>query len=88
MQVKRFNWVKRPSSWQFNQAWRAQRANMVSQMRAEADAASSAFASAQNNLSTGLASLAAQASITRAQAEINAVRNQFAAAASSINKLA
>jgi hypothetical protein len=88
MQVKRFNWVKRPSSWEFNQAWRAQRANMVSRMRDDADAASTAFASAQNSLSSGLASLAAQASITRAQKEINAVRSQFAAAASSINKLA
>ena len=88
MQVKRFNWVKRPSGWEFNQAWRAQRANMISRMRDEASAASAAFANAQNSLSTGLASLAAQASITRAQAEINAVRDQFTAAANSINKLA
>jgi hypothetical protein len=34
-----------------------------------------------------MASLAAQASIQRAEAEINAVRSQFSNAASSVNKL-
>ena len=85
MQVKRFSWVKRPSSWEYNQAWRAQRANMVQHFRDDANTAGTAFASAQNNLTTGLATLAAQASITRAQNEINAVRT---AALNTINLLA
>jgi hypothetical protein len=88
MQVKRFGWVNRPTSWQFNQAWRAQRASMVARFQDDANTAGSAFASAQNNLYTGLSTLAAQASITRAQNEINAVRNQFSAATNSINLLA
>ena len=85
MQVKRFGWVNRPSHWQYAQSWRAQRASMVQRFRDEADAAGTAFANAQNNLATGMATLAAQASITRAQNEINAVRT---AALNSINLLA
>ena len=88
MQIKRFGWVKRPSSWEYNQTWRAQRAGMVQRFQDEANSASTAFANAQNNLSTGLATLAAQASITRAQSQIDAVRNQFSSAANSINLLA
>ena len=88
MQVKRFGWVKRPTHWQYAQAWRAQRAGMVQRFRDEASAASDAFASAQNNMTTGLATLAARASITRAQNELKAVQAQFAAARNSVNLLA
>ncbi len=27
--IKKFNWVKRPSSWEFAQAWRSQRSAMT-----------------------------------------------------------
>jgi hypothetical protein len=80
--IKKFKWVNRPSRWESAQAWRAQRSNMVQRFLNEGSVAANAFLNAQQNLSVGMATLAAQASITRAQAEITAVRNQFAAAGS------
>ncbi len=77
MQVKRFNWMKRPTTWEYVQAWRQHRSNMVQRFRDEATVAGTAFASTQNNLSLGLASLAAQASIQRAQQDIAAVGRQI-----------
>ena len=85
--IKRFNWVNRPKAWQAAQAWRAHRSNMVQQFLNEGSAAGTAFLNAQNNLSVGMATLAAQATILRAQNEIGAVRSQFSSAAGSINKL-
>jgi hypothetical protein len=86
MQIKRFGWVKRPSHWEFAQAWRAQRSGMVQRFRDDAAVANSAFLNAQNNLSMGLASLAAQASIMRTQNELAAVKSQITA--NSVNLLA
>jgi hypothetical protein len=85
--IKKFNWVNRPSRWDHAQAWRAQRKNMIQRFLDEGNAAGTAFLNAQNNLSTGMSTLAAQATITRAQNEIKAARSQFSAAAGSINKL-
>ena len=85
--IKKFNWVNRPSRWEHAQAWRAQRQNMIQRFMDEGNAAGTAFLNAQNNLSSGMATLAVQAMITRAQNEIAAARNQFTAAAGSINKL-
>ena len=87
MQVKRFSWLKRPSAWEYAQAWRSHRANMVAQFRDQSNSLSTAFANAQNNLSVGMATLAAQASIARTQDEINAARNRITSAASSVNRL-
>jgi hypothetical protein len=86
--IKKFNWVNRPSAWQFSQAWRSQRSAMVQRFLNDSSVASTAFLNAQQNLSMGMASLAAQASITRAQNEIKAIASQFTAAAGSIDKLA
>jgi len=86
-QVKKFNWVNRPTRWEHAQAWRAHRKSMVQRFMDEGSSASTAFLNAQNNLSVGLASLAAQASITRAQNEIKAIQSQFSTAAGSIDKL-
>jgi hypothetical protein len=72
IQVKRFSWVKRPTSWEYAQAWRQHRSNMAQRFLDEGNAASLAFANAQTDLSVGLASLAAQASIQRTQNEIRA----------------
>lgn len=88
MQVKKFNWAKRPSRWEHAQAWRAQRQQMTQRFRDESAAAANAFAGAQYNHYTGMATLAAQASIQRAQDEIKAARSQFAGAANSVNFLA
>ena len=86
--IKKFNWVKRSTAWEYSQAWRSHRSRMVQKFLSESSATSTAFLNAQNNLSVGLAALAAQASIQRTQAEISAVRGQAASAAGSIDRLA
>ncbi|HWL03320.1 MAG TPA: hypothetical protein VNQ99_00080 [Xanthobacteraceae bacterium] len=80
MEIKRFNWKPKPSAWQYAQAWKAQRANMVARFQDEAAAAASTFQNAQNNLSMGLATIAAEASAKR-------VQNDIAAKLGSVNKL-
>jgi hypothetical protein len=71
-QIKRFNWVKRLSHWEYAQAWRAHRRVMVQRFQEDATATSAAIVTAQNNLSTGMATLAAQVSIRRAQDALSA----------------
>jgi hypothetical protein len=88
MQVKRFSWLKRPSAWEQAQAWRNHRSTMVRRFRDDASVASAGFANAQIRLSTGMATLAAQASITRTQAEIDALRSRFGSAQNSVNTVA
>jgi hypothetical protein len=85
VQIKRFGWLKRPTAWEYAQAWRAQRSTMVQRFREDAALAASAFAGAQNNLSVGLATLAAQASVKRSQGQLAALRSQAAGAANQIN---
>jgi hypothetical protein len=85
IQIKRFNWVNRPTRWQHAQAWASHRRQMVQKFMDEGAAASAAFANAQNALSSGVATLAAQASILRAQNQIAAARDK---ALASIDKLA
>jgi len=63
--------VRKPSAYEYAQAWKSQRANMIAGFQADAQAASSAFATAQNNLTTGLANLAAQMAVDRAQGTLN-----------------
>jgi len=75
--VKRFNWTQRATAFQYAEAWRAHRRNMTQQFLSEGSALSDLFLSAQTNLSTGMAALAAQASIARAQQEIKAARAEF-----------
>ncbi|MGH6770036.1 MAG: hypothetical protein ACRECO_13550, partial [Xanthobacteraceae bacterium] len=84
-QIKRFNWLKRPTGWQFVQAWRASRRTMAQRFQQDAAVASSAFVAAQNNLIVGMAAIAAKTSIQRTQNEISAVKNQIA---SQVNLLA
>ncbi len=83
--VKKFNWVNRPSRWQHAQAWASMRKQMVQRFMDEGSAAANAFAGAQNNLYTGMATLAAQASIVRAQNEIKAAQGRML---NSVNLLA
>jgi phage gpG-like protein len=68
---KKFNWVQRPTAWQFAQAWRNQRANMAAKFLDEGSNAANAFASVQYNNTSGLVSNAQQAAITRLKAEQN-----------------
>ena len=86
-EIKRFNWMPRPTRWQHAEAWRAHRSNMVRRFLDDSAATSAAFVNAQNNFSVGMATLAAQASAQRVQNQLSAARNQFSTAASSINRL-
>jgi hypothetical protein len=85
VQFKRFNWLKRPTAWQFVQAWRASRRAMAQRFQQDAAVASSAFVAAQNNLIVGMATIAAKASLERTQTDISAAQKQIA---SKINLLA
>ena len=51
---KKFNWVQRPTAWQYAQTWRNQRANMAAKFIEEGTNAVNAFASAQYNNTAGL----------------------------------
>ena len=64
---KKFNWVQRPTTWEYAQAWRNQRANMVAKFLEEGTIAGNAFASAQYNATSGLVANAQQAAINRAE---------------------
>lgn len=66
---KKFNWVQRPSAWQFAQAWRNQRAQMVARFREQGETAINSFATAQSNNLNGYVTNAQQAAIARLKAE-------------------
>jgi hypothetical protein len=66
---KKFNWVQRPTTWEYAQAWRNQRANMAAKFLEEGTTAVNAFASAQYNATSGLVANAQQAAISRLKAE-------------------
>ena len=65
--IRKFNWVQRPSTWEYVQAWKEQRRKMTQRFLEEGAAANAGFASAQHNLTTGMTSLIQQAAITRLQ---------------------
>ena len=65
---KKFNWVQRPTAWQYAQTWRNQRANMAAKFIQEGTTAVNAFASAQYNNTSGLVANAQQAAINRLRA--------------------
>ncbi len=69
VQVKRFNWMKRPTQWETAQAWREQHRAVTERFLENTAATSAAFLNAQNNLTAGLANLTAQAAIQRLQAQ-------------------
>ena len=65
---KKFNWVQRPTTWEYAQAWRNQRARMAAKFIEEGTIAVNAFASAQYNNTAGLVANAQQAAINRLRA--------------------
>jgi hypothetical protein len=65
---KKFNWVQRPSTWEFAQAWRNQRAQATAKFLEQGETAVNAIASAQYNQITGFVSNAQQAAINRLKA--------------------
>jgi hypothetical protein len=86
--VKRFNWVRQPTAWQSAQAWRGRHAKATQQSLEYGTAASNAFASAQINLTTGMATNVAKLANQRVQSQAAAARNQLNSAFGSINTLA
>jgi len=62
---KKFNWVQRPSAWEFAQAWRNQRAQMAAKFREQNELAINGFATAQQNNISGFVANAQQAAINR-----------------------
>ena len=63
--IRKFNWVQRPSTWEYAQAWRNQRARMAQKFIEEGTAAVNAFATAQYNQTPGFVANAQQAAIKR-----------------------
>lgn len=74
IQIKRFNWVKFRSAYEQNRIWKEKRRAMREDFEAINSLAAQAFTSAQNNLSTGLAELAAMASIKRSEQTLSATK--------------
>jgi hypothetical protein len=74
--IKRFNWVSTPPAWKQNAVWNARRAAMRADFEQANTTAANAFTSAQTNFYTGLATLAAEASIKASQDQIAARKAQ------------
>jgi hypothetical protein len=74
--IKRFNWVSTPPAWKQNAIWNERRKAMRADFELANSTAANSFASAQTNLYSGLATLAAQASIKNSEAAIAAKRAQ------------
>ena len=72
VQAKRFNWVPKQSVWEQTQTWREKRALMRQQFGASSAALSAGFTKAMTGQISGLGDLAAQAAVTRQQAEYKA----------------
>jgi hypothetical protein len=62
---KKFNWVRRPTAWEYAQAWKNQRAEMAAKFREINETAVNSFASAQYNNISGFVANAQQAAINR-----------------------
>jgi hypothetical protein len=77
LEIKKFGWFRRQPLWKENQAWRERRAAMREDFAATNAIASNSLATAQTNLIGGLASLAVQASIARAQSQTTAKQGQI-----------
>ena len=77
IQTKKFGWYRLQPLWKQNEAWRERRTAMRQSFESINSTASSNLATAQINLTTGLASLSAQASIDRTQSETAAKKAQI-----------
>jgi len=86
--VKRFNWIREPTTWQRVQTWRANHAKVSQQSMDYGSAASNRFASAQINLTTGMATISAKAANQRIQSQAVTAQSQLSSVFNSINTLA
>jgi hypothetical protein len=71
-QVKHFNFISRPSAWQAMQQQHARMAKISSDFQDASSSASSTMFGAIDDQVSGLATNAAQAALTRVQAEVQA----------------
>jgi hypothetical protein len=74
--IKRFNWVSTPPAWKQNAVWNERRKALRADFEQANATASNALSSAQANFYSGLATLAAEASIKNSQAAIAAKKAQ------------
>jgi hypothetical protein len=74
--IKRFNWSSTPPAWKQNAIWNERRKALRADFEQANSTAANAFQSAQTNFYTGLATLAAQASIKNSEAALTAKRAQ------------
>jgi hypothetical protein len=86
--VKRFNWIREPTTWQRVQKWRTNHAKVSQQAMDYGTAASNKFASAQVDLTTGMATISAKVANQRIQSQAAASRNQLGSVADLLNTLA
>jgi hypothetical protein len=86
--VKRFNWIREPTTWQRIQQRRESNAKLSQQFLDTTSAASTKFASAQIDQTAGIASIAAKIANQRVQSQASASRNQLNSLLGSINTLA
>lgn len=85
VQIRKFNWVSRPTRYESAQAWSSHRRQMTQQFLSEAEAAITAFTTAQGSAIDGMATLAVQASIVRAQQQIAAAKASATSTVSSLD---
>jgi len=72
MAIQTFSWQRKTTAWDDMQAWHTRMQTARDDTLANNDIFSSAFTDAQNNLATGLATLAAKALLARIQNEAKA----------------
>ncbi len=85
--VKRFNWIREPTGWQRLQKWRANHANVSQQAMNYGTSASNAFANAEANMASGMATIAAKVANQRVQSQASASRNSLSSIAETLNSL-
>ncbi|HEX2216600.1 MAG TPA: hypothetical protein VHG27_07925 [Xanthobacteraceae bacterium] len=71
-EIKRMNWLRKPSAWETAQAWREQRRIMVERFQAEAQSASASFGSAWSSQIAGVGELAIKMASARLEAAAKA----------------
>ena len=77
-QVKRFNWLPRPTALQAAETWRARQQAAREDFEANTSAAWSVFTQTSSDFSTGMASIAASTAVKRVQDDANAKAAQNA----------
>lgn len=84
-QVKRFNWLPRPTALQAAEAWRARQQAAREDFEANTSAAWSVFTQTNADFATGMASIAASTAVKRVQDAADAKTAQNAQDANSVD---